>query len=676
MPGLELYSQRQPIGLLKGFSPSPHQLEIEAVVPHAESDLPGFGEFLLIELGPHEALVVRVNHYHLTGQLATERGDAYLVDLARSRDDVPVELRQQILRYTLKLQMLGLLEFDGEGQFSFSVGHRNFARLGGKVRSPSAAALEFLCSVGLESDRSAVPLGHLIYGQREFPEVTVKFSISRLKARRSFVFARAGYGKSNLIKYLVSQLYSSPPDVGLLIFDPEGEYALPDDQGRPGLVNVPSLQHRISLYTNRAVPEHHASVRRGDVFIDFGDFPPQDILAACVSAEKQETVFANLVRNLDWAVWRKLVELLHREGFGADDAAVARLLSYKTPRQGDVSLAAVKNNLVPAIKRLHRPGATLGKNIIEELRRTRVVIIDISLLGGEDGLAISSLLLRRIFFHNLRHLTDLSGASVRCLAVLEEAQTLLGERAMDDRNVFVRWVKEGRKYGLGALLVTQQPGAIANQIISQGDNFFVLHLLNESDLQTLKRHNAYFTDEILHYIRSEPIPGNCYFWSAPSQPYVLPVRVLDFASVCERRVRAAEARQGSANQNWQGLVPAMISRALAENQKLWLYRVAAFAEKKETGAVAFSADYLRNAIAGLLAESGHLPHDGSPGSTQTVHSTLVAEIEKVLRRMRARAGYAVLEGVTRPVWVLPQPNIKLVKGKTLRTGFVEVLSKI
>ena len=81
--------------------------------------------------------------------------------------------------------------------------------------------------------------------------VPVQFSVGRLKGRRSFVFARAGYGKSNLIKYLMSQLYSSPPDVGLLIFDPEGEYALPDAHGRAGLVNVPALRDRISLYTNR-----------------------------------------------------------------------------------------------------------------------------------------------------------------------------------------------------------------------------------------------------------------------------------------------------------------------------------------------------------------------------------------------------------------------------------------
>src|ERR1051326_9121642 len=519
----ELYASAPAVGLLKGFSPLPHQLEVDVVVPHQERALPGFGEFLLVELSETEALVGRVSRYHAAGQLATDRGDAYLGDLAKTEDAVPAPLMRQMLRYNLKMQLLGHRRLDsGAGKFQFSVGERAFATLGIRVRIPSDAALAFLCNVGLEDDPTAAPLGHLVYGQRELKGVAVRFSVGRLKGRRSFVFARAGYGKSNLIKYLMSQLYSSPPDVGLLIFDPEGEYALPDVHGRPGLVNVSALRDRISLYTNRTVDPVYGQIAKGSVYVDFGDFPPQDIVASFVPPEKQDMVFANLLRSLKWEAWRELVELLAKDEYAADEQQIARHLRYK-PRKEDVSLGAIKNNLVPPIRRLHRSGATLGKNLIEELKRNRVVIADVSLLGSEDGLAITGMLMRRIFQHNLRHLTNMAGQTVRCLTVLEEAQTMLGDRTLDDRDVFVRWVKEGRKYGLGCILVTQQPSSISNQIISQGDNFFVLHLLNENDLQTLKRHNAYFSDEILGFIRAEPIPGNCYFWSAPSQPFVLQI---------------------------------------------------------------------------------------------------------------------------------------------------------
>jgi len=59
-------------------------------------------------------------------------------------------------------------------------------------------------------------------------------------SRRSFVFARAGFGKSNLIKLLFSRLYATDPvlespagpaKIGTIIFDPDGEYFWPDAHG-------------------------------------------------------------------------------------------------------------------------------------------------------------------------------------------------------------------------------------------------------------------------------------------------------------------------------------------------------------------------------------------------------------------------------------------------------------
>lgn len=676
----DLFASNPAVGLLKGFSPVPHQLEMDVVVPHQERGLPGFGEFLLVELTASEALVGRVSRYHAAGQLATLRGDAYLGDLAKADDAIPNQLMRQMLRYNLKMQVLGHLQLDPAGRFKFSVGERSFATLGSKVRTPSDAALAFLCNVGLEDDPTAALLGHLVYGQRGLKSVPVRFSVGRLKGRRSFVFARAGYGKSNLIKYLVSQLYSSPPDVGLLIFDPEGEYALPDAHGRPGLINVPALRDRISLYTNRRVDPAHQRFLKGSVNVDFRDFPPQDIVAGFIAQEKQDSVFANVLRSQDWERWKDLVTLLYEKGFEAEERKIAELLCYRAQQnrqhQADVSLAAIKNNLVPPIKRLHRPGASLGKYIIEELKQNRVVIADVSLLGSEDGLAITGLLMRRIFQHNVRHLTDVGGQTVRCLTVLEEAQTMLGDRELDDRDVFVRWVKEGRKYGLGCVLVTQQPNSISNQIISQGDNFFVLHLLNEGDLQTLKRHNAYFSDDILEFIRSEPIPGNCYFWSVPSQPYVLPARVCNFETVCQRSAETATAPPAAHPdpKRLSDLAAKAVKEAMAENPRVWLYPVNKFQGRSEAGLMAVSRDYLYHAVYSTITSDPVLKAavDGS----QWGEGRLGSAIETVLNQHKARPGYATLAGSTRPVWVLRQSQIRLERGKTLRPETVEVVAHI
>jgi hypothetical protein len=284
--------------------------------------------------------------------------------------------------------------------------------------------------------------------------------------------------------------------------------------------------------------------------------------------------------------------------------------------------------------------------------------------------------MRRIFQHNVRHLTDVAGQTLRCLTVLEEAQTMLGDRTLDDRDVFVRWVKEGRKYGLGCVLVTQQPSSISNQIISQGDNFFVLHLLNESDLQTLKRHNAYFSDEILEFIRSEPIPGNCYFWSAPSQPFVLPARVCNFESVCQRISEPASITEPARPnpKHLSDLTAKAVKEALVSDSGVWLYSVSAFQGRKEDGLIAVSRDYLRLAVHTKITSDPafKLLRDGA----QRFLMQLGAEIEGVLKRHKVRAGYATLAGVCRQVWVMPQGEIKLTKGKVLQSEKVEVVERI
>lgn len=246
---------------------------------------------------------------------------------------------------------------------------------------------------------------------------------------------------------------------------------------------------------------------------------------------------------------------------------------------------------------------------------------------------------------------------MRCFAVIEEAQTVLGDRWLNDANIFVRWVKQGRKYGLGAILVTQQLGAIPDQIISPGDSFFVMHLLNDADLQTRKRHNVYHTDEILNYLHAKPIVSNCYFWSAPNRPFVLPVHVANFESVCRKTI---PVRAGKSAVGRPTAVAQAVRDALDSNARVWLYPVRTFAGRQEKGWVAFSVDCLQAVVSQTVGgDSGKLEKD----------------IFAVLARDKVRMGYAVLGGVTRRVWAIPQAELKLRSGKTLRPTAVDVADK-
>jgi DNA helicase HerA-like ATPase len=84
-------------------------------------------------------------------------------------------------------------------------------------------------------------------------------------------------------------------------------------------------------------------------------------------------------------------------------------------------------------------------------------------------LILSGLILRQIFDHNQNEFVKADSKTIPVIAVIEEAQSVLTERASAS-GPYIEWVKEGRKYDLGAILITQQPGSIPTEILSQGDN--------------------------------------------------------------------------------------------------------------------------------------------------------------------------------------------------------------
>ena len=68
------------------------------------------------------------------------------------------------------------------------------------------------------------------------------------------------------------------------------------------------------------------------------------------------------------------------------------------------------------------------------------------------------------------------------LVVMEEAHRYLGKEADNPaRSMVQRIVKEGRKFGVGAMIVSQRPSEIDDTILSQCGTFVALRLSNSSD---------------------------------------------------------------------------------------------------------------------------------------------------------------------------------------------------
>jgi hypothetical protein len=247
-----------------------------------------------------------------------------------------------------------------------------------------------------------------------------------------------------------------------------------------------------------------------------------------IPAERQDNQNVVKLKGLRDPQWSTLVDAVY-EGRGGTDLQYFYDALQLTPEKQDAEALAARANMVRVVGALHDPSSQMIRGLEKALEDGKLCVVDISQMRGAQGLSLAGVILQRIFENNQVQFTRKDSRSIPVIAVIEEAQSVLGDTAGREEGPFVEWVKEGRKYDLGAMLITQQPGSIPQEILSQGDNWFVFHLLSEGDLRAVKKANAHFSDDLLSSLLNEPLPGHGVFWSsAGDTQYPIPLRALLF----------------------------------------------------------------------------------------------------------------------------------------------------
>ena len=558
---MTLFENAQVVGSFLGFSEGGLEFHADLILPYRNDfqSLPMHGQFVLVALeNDDEAVLGRITTIAAQGRLVSAAGEDYAIRQQRENRPVPEDLRDQFLKYRVDIRILGVLRKRADGKEPiFVASHRRLPHVGAKVAFMSDELLKQV-SGAMVDVANAAEIGFLAYGefvyagqderigdderlQVQDPAVLPRFNIRQLVSRRSFVFARAGFGKSNLVKLLFANLYGDVEGpvaekrdgrkvpVGTVIFDPDGEYYWPDNNARPGLCDVSELQDRLAVFTYKEGPsDFYQSFVVDKVKLDIRELDPGKVISLVIPPERQDNQNVAKLKSLREPDWRKLVDAVYREKGGTDLAVFNEALKLEPGKQDNEALAA-RSNMVRVVNTLHDPSSQLLRGLERALADGKLCVVDISQMRGAQGLALAGVILQKLFEHNQAEFTKRESRSVPVIAVVEEAQSVLGSSAGHGEGPFVAWVKEGRKYDLGAVLITQQPGSIPQEILSQGDNWFVFHLLSEGDLRAVKKANAHFSDDLLSSLLNEPIPGHGVFWSSSgATPYPIPFRALLF----------------------------------------------------------------------------------------------------------------------------------------------------
>lgn len=496
------------IGIFVGLASSSYEYIANIVAPYKLDFSIELGTFLLIDDQPNK-LLARVIDFVPTGELVSFMGLKWLSDVALDSEAIGSDIKKRKISYSVKIKILGSLDEKNK----YNPGLRKIPHITSRVIKASPDIIKKVLNQALEEQEGGDEIGTYYLDSG----IKINFKISELDSKRTFVFARAGYGKSNLMKVLASSWKKEFG--GLIVFDPEGEYALTDDKSRPGI-----MDNREAIYiTNRRdIPKIKNVYQK--LKLNLKELSPKLVIPMIVTPEKYDTIFFAKLMGLERSEWCNLVDAIYTSGWRTTFDQIRTATNLQEEEDSDIK--PIRNNLVNPIMSLHDPNSLLLKIVESATKQGAVVIIDISLIDTKTALWLSSLVVREIFNKNQENFINGGKESlIKATFVIEEAQSVLSKES--NVSAFVDLAKEGRKYSLGGIFITQQPSSIPFEILSQADNFFVFHLLSRGDLDSLQKANAHYSNDVITQLLNEPIKGKCYMWTS-SQPFVLPVKIINF----------------------------------------------------------------------------------------------------------------------------------------------------
>lgn len=315
----------------------------------------------------------------------------------------------------------------------------------------------------LATPKNPLELGMLRSGSKTI-NVPVILDGKAMLSHHVLVSGTTGKGKSVLMKNLLWETIEKEY-CGLLVLDPHDEYY---GKTRLGLKDHPSAAEKIKYYTPKNPPPGCTTLK-----INVAHIKPQHFNGAVDWSEpQQEALFAHYREySTQWIEAIITGKTLTNVKF---NEATIDVVKRRMMQLLDISLDDTKNIVCNGIFDKHA-GQTTLKDITTQLSNAKKVIIDTSELSGASELIIGSIIATEILEHNKKiPAKELEEKPVISI-VLEEAPRVLGKAALEKGpNIFSTIAREGRKFNVGIVAITQLPSLIPREVLANINTKIIL----------------------------------------------------------------------------------------------------------------------------------------------------------------------------------------------------------
>ena len=286
--------------------------------------------------------------------------------------------------------------------------------------------------------------------------------------------ATTGRGKSNLVRIMCYSVIDKDY-CGMLIFDPHDEYYNGPGNGREmGLKDHPAARERIAHYSLNPEPGGRTLV------INYKLLRPwffQGVLD--LSAAQKDAMQAFYKRNKE--DWIKDILTLEVDKYprGVNEATVGVLIR----KLNILDISEMDGEIICSGVFSTTAGDVILDEIVSELASSKTVIVDSSSFSGEAELLISSMIASKVLdkYKKFKDSGEIKSKPVISI-VLEEAPRVLGKEILKSgSNIFSTIAREGRKFKVGLLAITQLPSLIPREILANMNTKIILGIEMEPE---------------------------------------------------------------------------------------------------------------------------------------------------------------------------------------------------
>ncbi len=330
-------------------------------------------------------------------------------------------------------------------------------RLGTGARLATAKDLEAITS----GKNDGIFLGSLRSGSKIL-ELPLKIDGTDLLSHHILVAATTGRGKSNLLKTMIWSSISSG-GFGMLVLDSHDEYY---GRNGSGLKDHPEWGNGNLYYSTSPQPGGSSLV------INLSNVEPDHFFGVMdlTDAQKQAMVLYNRQYGSRWI--ENLV--LGTEEEQVDNRTV-RVLRRKL--RLSMGIYGKNGRVICETNAFSQSAGTSTINsIISALESGKTVILDTSRIGDEAELLIGSMVSTEIFarYRNYKGEGVLERKPPVSVLIEEAPRVLSEEKIQEEDNVFASIAREGRKFRIGLIAVTQIVSVIPKTILTNLNTKIIL----------------------------------------------------------------------------------------------------------------------------------------------------------------------------------------------------------